>query len=133
MHGSIAWWMGNNQQQSNMYDWKGRSCVVKWKCSLSPRSQWRGFVDVHQICDLYPSLHVPSEPARWIFVFSVEVVIDHFPFEVREQGWGEFEIEVKVEFKNEAELPVTFTHFLKLHPFNGEPSQENVVGVGSEK
>ena len=58
-----------------------------------------------------------------------EVVIDHFPFEVREQGWGEFEIEVKVEFKNEAELPITFTHFLKLHPFNGEPSQENVVGI----
>ena len=62
-------------------------------------------------------------------VLSVEVVIDHFPFEVREQGWGEFEIEVKVEFKNEAELPITFTHFLKLHPFNGEPSQENVVGI----
>lgn len=56
------------------------------------------------------------------------VVIDHFPFEVREQGWGEFEVEVKVEFKNDAELPVTFTHFLKLHPFNGEPSKENVVG-----
>lgn len=55
------------------------------------------------------------------------VVIDHFPFEVREQGWGEFEVEVKVEFKNDAELPLTFTHFLKLHPFNGEPSKENVV------
>ena len=35
--------------------------------------------------------------------------------------------EVKVEFKNDAELPVIFTHFLKLHPFNGEPSKENVV------
>lgn len=46
---------------------------------------------------------------------------------MREQGWGEFEVEVKVEFKNDAELPVTFTHFLKLHPFNGEPSRENVV------
>ena len=56
-----------------------------------------------------------------------EIVIDHFPFEVREQGWGEFEIEVKVEFKNDAELPVISTHFLKLHPFNGEPSKENVV------
>ena len=56
-----------------------------------------------------------------------EIVIDHIPYEVREQGWGEFEIEVKVEYKNDAELPVIFTHFLKLHPFNGEPSKENVV------
>lgn len=23
VHGSISWWLGNNQQQSNMYDWKG--------------------------------------------------------------------------------------------------------------
>ena len=50
-------------------------------------------------------------------------MIDHFPFEVREQGWGEFEVE----------LPVTFTHFLKLHPFNGEPSRENVVRAVKEE
>ncbi|CBK22894.2 uncharacterized protein [Blastocystis hominis] len=54
-------------------------------------------------------------------------VIDHFPFEVREQGWGEFEIGIKVEFKNDAESPVTFGHSLLLHPVNGEPSKENPV------
>ena len=57
-------------------------------------------------------------------------MIDHFPFEVREQGWGEFEVEVKVEFKNDAELPVTFTHFLKLHPFNGESRERGESSEG---
>ena len=59
--------------------------------------------------------------------YSQSIVIDHFPFEVREQGWGEFDVEVKVEFKNDAELPITFNHFLKLHPFHGEPSKLDVV------
>ena len=54
-------------------------------------------------------------------------MIDTFPYEVREQGWGEFEIEVKVEFKNDAENPVTFSHFLKLHPYNNQPSEIDVV------
>lgn len=55
------------------------------------------------------------------------VVIDHFPYEVREQGWGEFDIDIKVEFKNDAEHPVSFIHSLKLHPLNGEPSELDVV------
>ena len=64
-----------------------------------------------------------------VFHFTIIqlIVIDHFPFEVREQGWGEFDVEVKVEFKNDAELPITFNHFLKLHPFHGEPSKLDVV------
>lgn len=56
-------------------------------------------------------------------------IIDHFPFEVREQGWGEFEIKIKIEFKNDAEYPVTLSHSLKLHPLNREPSKENVPVV----
>lgn len=55
------------------------------------------------------------------------VVIDHFPYEVREQGWGEFDIDIKVEFKNDAEHPINFIHSLKLHPLNGEPSEMDVV------
>lgn len=55
--------------------------------------------------------------------------MDHFPYEVREQGWGEFDIEMKVEFKNDAEHPVSFNHFLKLHPFNNEPDEMDVVSL----
>ena len=128
VHGSIAWWMGNSNEQSNMYDWKGSRIHARIRSSLHPRREWGGHVDIHQERDVYAARELQTKPARWIESKGSEwVVIDHFPFEVREQGWGEFEVEVKVEFKNDAELPVTFTHFLKLHPFNGEPSRENVV------
>ena len=46
---------------------------------------------------------------------------------MREQGWGEFDIDIKVEFKNDAEHPINFIHSLKLHPLNGEPSEMDVV------
>ncbi|OAO17778.1 hypothetical protein AV274_0454 [Blastocystis sp. ATCC 50177/Nand II] len=109
VHGSIAWWMGNSNEQSNMYDWKVYIRGVNGE-DMSTFIKSATF-----------TLHASFR--------QNQRVIDHFPFEVREQGWGEFEVEVKVEFKNDAELPVTFTHFLKLHPFNGEPSRENVPVV----
>ena len=111
-----------------MYDWKGSWIHARVRGSLHPRREWGGHVDIHQERDVHAACKLQTKSARWIESKGSEwVVIDHFPFEVREQGWGEFEVEVKVEFKNDAELPVTFTHFLKLHPFNGEPSRENVV------
>lgn len=38
------------------------------------------------------------------------------PYKVRESGWGEFEIMVKVFFQDPAEKPVSFYHLLKLFP-----------------
>ena len=64
-----------------------------------------------------------------IKMLSSFLAIDHFPFEVREQGWGEFEIAICVEFKNDAELPITFNHPLKLHPGNNIPSEMDVVNI----
>ncbi|ORY84835.1 yeats family-domain-containing protein [Protomyces lactucae-debilis] len=43
------------------------------------------------------------------------------PFEVTETGWGEFDIQVKIFFVQEAsEKPVTLYHRLKLHPYGPE-------------
>ena len=47
VHGSISWWLGNGQQQSNMYDWKGEYWRIEIMYSLYSRSEWRGFVNVH--------------------------------------------------------------------------------------
>lgn len=47
------------------------------------------------------------------------------PFELTETGWGEFEINVKVHFVDEAgEKLLNFYHHLRLHPYqlvNGQP------------
>ncbi|EIW76219.1 yeats-domain-containing protein [Coniophora puteana RWD-64-598 SS2] len=53
--------------------------------------------------------------------------IDKPPFEVSETGWGEFDIQIRIQFIPEAvEKPVVFYHHLKLHPWTphvlGAPS-----------
>ncbi len=36
------------------------------------------------------------------------------PFEIQEQGWGEFEITVRIHFVDSSEKPVEIQHILKL-------------------
>lgn len=51
------------------------------------------------------------------------------PFELTETGWGEFEINVKIHFVDEAnEKMVSFYHHLRLHPYHNvkaEPQAPN--------
>lgn len=51
------------------------------------------------------------------------------PFELTETGWGEFEINVKIHFVDEAnEKVVNFYHHLRLHPYHNvkaEPQAPN--------
>jgi len=42
-------------------------------------------------------------------------VITEAPFEVTEVGWGEFGAKIRVFFRDPAELPVDFTHLIRLH------------------
>ena len=51
-------------------------------------------------------------------LLSGMAAIDRPPFEVTETGWGEFEIQIRIYFVNEAsEKPLIFNHHLKLHPW----------------
>ncbi|KAI0032946.1 yeats family protein [Vararia minispora EC-137] len=44
--------------------------------------------------------------------------VEKAPFEVTETGWGEFEIQIKITFVQEAgERTITLYHHLKLHPW----------------
>jgi len=43
-------------------------------------------------------------------------VVDTFPFEVSETGWGEFEILIKIFFQDPSEKHVSFFHQLQLYP-----------------
>ncbi|KIP04567.1 hypothetical protein PHLGIDRAFT_120613 [Phlebiopsis gigantea 11061_1 CR5-6] len=52
--------------------------------------------------------------------------VDKAPFEVSETGWGEFEVQIRINFVAESgEKAITFYHHLKLHPWtvlgSGEP------------
>ncbi|GBE79817.1 yeats family protein [Sparassis latifolia] len=64
--------------------------------------------------------------------------VDKAPFEVSETGWGEFEIQMRINFVNESgEKGVVLYHHLKLHPWTAVgssdpeiPSLENAMKMG---
>ncbi|KAK8812453.1 hypothetical protein WA158_007687 [Blastocystis sp. Blastoise] len=103
IRGSIAWWQGPNVEQ-NPFRWTLYIRGVNGE-DLSYAIKKVQFT-------LHPSF---KQPIR---------ILEQYPFEITEQGWGEFDIEVKIEFQDPNESSITFGHWLKLHPGNGEPDKE---------
>ncbi|KAI0092139.1 yeats family protein [Irpex rosettiformis] len=63
--------------------------------------------------------------------------VDKAPFEVSETGWGEFEVQIRINFVAESgEKAITFYHHLKLHPWtqiiNGEPEQPPPLEIAAK-
>ncbi|KAG0671229.1 NuA4 histone H4 acetyltransferase complex and the SWR1 complex subunit [Maudiozyma exigua] len=58
-------------------------------------------------------------------------IISAPPFELTETGWGEFDINVKIHFVEEAnEKVLSFYHRLRLHPYDmTQPSQEEIKSI----
>lgn len=42
-------------------------------------------------------------------------LVSNAPFEISESGWGEFEIQIKIQFRNASLKPTTLKHMLKLY------------------
>ena len=47
-------------------------------------------------------------------------IIEAPPFQVEEQGWGEFEIHARIYFQDTNERPLDVRHWLKLRPDEGD-------------
>jgi YEATS domain-containing protein 4 len=47
-------------------------------------------------------------------------IIEKWPFEISEYGWGEFEIQIKVHFIDPLEKILTLQHFLRLYPLEDD-------------
>jgi YEATS domain-containing protein 4 len=76
----------------------------RWTCYLRPLTD-SSFDSIDRaIFKLHESFNNPSR------VFSQP------PFELDENGWGEFEIQIKLLFKNSTYKPLVLRHMLKLYP-----------------
>ena len=70
--------------------------------SPSLKTLLSGTIGNHNFCDvLYTELLV------LINCFCLCVVLTKPPYEVRETGWGEFEIQIKIYFQDSLEKPVS--------------------------
>lgn len=55
---------------------------------------------------------------KYIPILIICLVVDKFPFELTETGWGEFQIQIKIFFNETGiEKPVVLTHNLRLYEF----------------
>lgn len=54
------------------------------------------------------------------------LVIESSPYAVDENGWGEFQIQIRIHFVSTSIRPLFLTHQLKLYPDDGTSASEVV-------
>lgn len=61
-------------------------------------------------------------------------IIDKWPFELTEKGWGEFEIGIRIYFIDPSEKILQLSHFLRLYPIEdifmiSHPQHKNTITI----
>jgi len=107
--GSIAHWLGKKAEESKSHEW------TVFLRSASPDEDISIYVK-KVVFILHPTLQPPTR------------TIETGPFEVTEQGWGEFEVTLQVFFHDSRDKPVELTHMLKLYP-DGESTTSQHTGA----
>mmetsp|Transcript_42964 Transcript_42964/g.168085 ORF Transcript_42964/g.168085 Transcript_42964/m.168085 type:complete len:220 (-) Transcript_42964:2881-3540(-) len=108
VHGSISFYLGKKSEEERTHKWTAYVRGLENR-DLSYVVKSVEFL-LHESFD--PQKRVLSSP----------------PFEVTESGWGEFEVNIKIHFKDNIEKPVEIFHLLRLFPpFGTEMSKKPVV------
>uniref|UniRef100_A0A7S0P1E7 YEATS domain-containing protein n=1 Tax=Calcidiscus leptoporus TaxID=127549 RepID=A0A7S0P1E7_9EUKA len=95
--GSCAYWLGKRAEESKSHEW---TVYVR---AIDPDED-AGVYIKKIVFQLHPSFNPATR------------VIEAPPFEVTEQGWGEFEIQLQIFFHDSHEKPLELSHLLKLYP-----------------
>mmetsp|Transcript_6638 Transcript_6638/g.9601 ORF Transcript_6638/g.9601 Transcript_6638/m.9601 type:complete len:220 (-) Transcript_6638:1689-2348(-) len=108
VHGSISFYLGKKSEEERTHKWTAYVRGLENR-DLSYVVKSVEFL-LHESFD--PQKRVLSSP----------------PYEVTESGWGEFEVNIKIHFKDNIEKPVEIFHLLRLFPpFGTEMSKKPVV------
>mmetsp|Transcript_8813 Transcript_8813/g.17778 ORF Transcript_8813/g.17778 Transcript_8813/m.17778 type:complete len:215 (-) Transcript_8813:112-756(-) len=102
--GTLAFWLGKRAEDNKSHEW---TVHVRSANGDEDAGLWIKRV----VFQLHPTLQPPTR------------VIDSPPFEVTEQGWGEFEIHMQIFVHDCNEKPIEVSHILKLYP-DGDTSQQ---------
>lgn len=100
VYGTVAFWLGKKAEETVSHKW----CVYV----RGPNNEDISYFIKSVVFTLHNS-----------FV-DHERVVDKFPFDLYESGWGEFDIKITINLKDELinknMPPIEFIHFLKLYP-----------------
>ena len=106
--GSIAYSLGKKAEESRSHEW------TVYLRAANPDEDMSLYIK-KVVFVLHPTLQPPTR------------TIETAPFEVTEQGWGEFEITLQIFFHDSREKPVELTHMLKLYPDGDAPAPAHGV------
>ena len=111
--GSVAYWLGKRADESKSHEW---TIHVRTLDADEDPGLWIKKVVFH----LHPTLVPPTR------------VVETPPFEVTDQGWGEFEVQIEIYFHDASDKPLPLTHLLKLYP-DGDQAPSAARPVVSER
>lgn len=117
-YGSLAYWLGRKADESATH---------RWTLFVRGNAVFQILGALHYLRTLYSSTSGPHGEDVSYFIskvvfrlhdsFATPVrEVTTFPFEVTENGWGEFDAVIRIHFKDPQEEPIEFTHSLKLYP-----------------
>lgn len=110
VYGSIAFFLGKKADEYHTH---------KWTLYLrGPNDEDLGVCIQKVVFQLHPSF---AQPVR---------ELTDPPFEVTERGWGEFEAQIRIVWKDSSEKATVVNHGIKLYPqgsTNMQPTKEPVV------
>ena len=96
VHGSVAWYLGKKADDFQTHQW---TLYLR-----GPNDEDLSQCIQKVVFQLHASFQQPmrefTEP----------------PFEVTEKGWGEFEAQIRIHWKDPSENPTTVAHGIKLYP-----------------
>jgi len=112
VYGSISFWLGKKADDQNSHRWV---CYVR-----SVNNEDLTYLIEKVVFHLHPSFKVPVR------------TITTPPYETHESGWGEFEILIKIHFKEDYKQPLEIFHNLKLYHSQPTSSHSTKKPVVSE-
>mmetsp|Transcript_11980 Transcript_11980/g.18387 ORF Transcript_11980/g.18387 Transcript_11980/m.18387 type:complete len:291 (-) Transcript_11980:1522-2394(-) len=105
VYGSVAFFLGKKADEYHTHKW---TLYVR-----GPNNEDLSLCIEKVIFQLHPSF---TQPVR---------ELTEPPFEVTERGWGEFEAQIRIVWKDSKEKPTIVNHGIKLYPNSGSSGPPN--------
>ena len=105
VYGSIAFYLGKKADELQTHE---------WTLFLRGPNKHDDHLSSHIISKVVFELHSSfANPSREIY---------EPPYEVTERGWGEFEAQIRIHWKDPTEQPIVLNHTIKLYPQGTPPT-----------
>jgi len=112
VYGTISFWLGKKADDQNSHRWVA---FVR-----GPNNEDLSYIIDKVVFNLHPSFKNPTR------------TLSTFPYKIHESGWGEFEMLIKIYFKEDVREPIDIFHNLKLYHTHSNASHSSKKPVVSE-